>query len=118
MVSGTLNQHLAGDHDRGQVGGAHPGGEGPQRAVGAGVAVRADDHVAGAHNPLFRQQGMLDAHLAAIVKMGQVLLPGKLPQLLALDGRRDILVGGEVVADQHHPVPVKDPVRPPPCESP
>ena len=40
--------------------------------------------------------------------MGQVLLLGKVSQLLALDGRRDVLVGGEVVADQRHPVAVKN----------
>jgi len=55
---------------------------------------------------------MLHPHLPAVVKVGQTLFPGKPPQLLALDGRGDIFVRGEVVADQHHPGPVKDLVSP------
>ncbi len=108
MDSGTLNQHSPVAMTAARSVEPDAGGEGPQGPIGAGVAVGADDDVAGPHNPLFREQGMLHPHVAAVVKMGQVLFPGKVSQLLALDGGRDILVGGEVVADQDHPVPVKN----------
>ncbi len=72
------------------------------------MAVGADDQVAGPHNALLRQQGVLHPHVPAFVKMHQVLLLGEFPQDLALDGEGDIFVGGEVVRHQHHPLPVKD----------
>ncbi len=72
------------------------------------MAVGADDQVAGHHDTLLRQQGVLHPHVAAFIEMDQVLFPGELPHGLHLDGRGDVLVGGEVVAYQHHPLAVKD----------
>ena len=69
MAEGTLNQAMPGRHAGGHIGGAHAGGERTQRAVGAGVGIRADDAVARRHQAFFGQEGMLHAHLAYIEKV-------------------------------------------------
>ena len=51
---------------------------------------------------------MLYAHLAHVVEMGDAVLVGKLPCLLAQLGRLDILAGGIVVQHNGDPVLVKD----------
>src|SRR5699024_5265138 len=101
----------AGGHARRHVGGTHAGGKGPPGAVGAGVAVRADDAVAGGDDALFGQQGVLDAHLAHVVEVEDVVLVGKLPALLGLGGALDVLVGDEVVQDDGHPLFVEHAVK-------
>ena len=97
--AGYLEPGLAGSHAGGHIGGTHPGGEGTHGAVGAGVAVGADDAVAGGHNALFREQCMLNAHLPHVEVVVDVVLPGKGAHLLALLSGLNVLVGGEVV---HH----------------
>ena len=87
----------AGGHTGGHVGGAHTGGESTQRTVGAGVAVGTDDAVTGGHDAFFGQESMLDAHLAHIVEVQDVVLVGKLPALLGLGRALDVLVGHEVI---------------------
>ena len=66
----------------------------------------------GHHNALFRQQGVLHPHVPAVVEVPQLLLPGELAHDLALGGGGDVLVGGEVVVHQHHPLPVEDLLAP------
>ena len=39
--------------------------------------------------------------------MGEILLPGEVPNELALGGRIDVLVRGEVIGNEDHLVPVK-----------
>ena len=63
------------------------------------MGVGADDRLAGGHQTLLRQEGVLDAHGAHVVVVVDVELPGKGAALLALGGGLDVLVGGEVV---HH----------------
>ena len=60
--AGHLKPGLAGHHARAHIGRPYAGREGPQRAVGAGMGIRADHQAAGAHQALLRQKGMLDAH--------------------------------------------------------
>ena len=93
MASGTLNQVSPG-HAGGHVGGAHPGGKGPQGPIGAGVGVRADDTFPGGHQALFRQKGVLHAHLAYIIEVVQIKLPGEGAALEALLGGLDVLCWG------------------------
>ena len=89
----------AGSHAGGHIGGANAGGECAQCTVGAGVAVGADDAVTGCHDAFFGQQSVLDAHLAHIVEIEDVVLVGELAALLGLGRALDVLVGNEVVED-------------------
>ena len=82
------------------VGGAHARGERAQRAVGAGVAVRADDEVARAHDALLGQQRVLDAHAAHLVVVGNALLACEVAHDLGLLGALDVLVGHVVVGHE------------------
>ena len=96
-------------HARGHIGGAHASGEHVHRAVGAGVGVGADDAVAGGDQALFRQQGVLDAHLAHVIEIVDVEAVGKGAALETLLGGLDVLVGGKVVHDHGDLALVKDP---------
>lgn len=105
MAEGTLNHSRPGGHARSHVGGADAGGEGTQRAVGAGMGVGPHDDLSRGGQPLLGDQGVLYAHLAHVVEMGDAVLMGKLPCLLAQLGRLDILAGGIVVQHNGDPVP-------------
>ena len=94
---GHLEPGLPRRHGGAHVRGPHAGGEGPQGPVGAGVGVRADNSLAGGHQALFRQQGVLDAHLPHVEVVVDVKPPGEGAALLALGGGLDVLVGCEVV---------------------
>ena len=61
------------------------------------MAVGADDAIARRHDAFFGQEGVLNAHLAHIVKVEDVVLVGKLPALLGLGSALDVLIGDEVV---------------------
>ena len=63
------------------------------------MGVRADDTFPGGHQALFRQKGVLHAHLAYIIEVVQIKLPGEGAALEALLGGLDVLVGGEMVHD-------------------
>ena len=104
-----LEPGLPRGHAGGHVGGAHPGGKGPQGPIGAGVGVRADDTFPGGHQALFRQKGVLHAHLAYIIEVVQIKLPGEGAALEALLGGLDVLVGGEMVHDHGDFALVKHP---------
>ena len=104
-----LEPGLAGGHTRGHIRGTHAGGESAQGTVGAGVGVGPDDAVAGGDQALFRQQGVLDAHLAHVIEIVDVEAVGKGAALETLLGGLDVLVGGEVVHDHGDLALVKDP---------
>ena len=81
-----------------------------QAAVGAGVGVRPQHHVARSHQAQLRQQGVLHAHVAALVVVGDAHGPVReVAHHLDLLGRVDVLVGHEVVADQGDPCPCRTP---------
>ena len=61
------------------------------------MAVRTDHAVACGHDAFFRQQGMLNAHLAHIVEVEDIVFVGELAALLGLGGALDVLVGHKVV---------------------
>ena len=61
------------------------------------MAVRTDDAVTGGHDAFFGQQGVLDAHLAHIVEVEDIVFVGELAALLGLGGTLDVLVGHKVV---------------------
>ena len=61
------------------------------------MAVRTNDAVACGHDAFFRQQSVLNAHLAHIVEVEDVVFVGKLAALLGLGGTLDVLVGHKVV---------------------
>ncbi len=105
---GDTEPDFAGHHDGREIGAPDAGGEGPQGTVRAGVAVGADDHVAGDDDPLLVEQDVLDSAAPAFVIVGQALLPGELPEELHLPRREDVLVGGEVVRHQDDPGGIED----------
>ena len=74
---GHLEPRLAGGIADAGVGGAHARGKRAERAVGAGVAVGADDEVARAHNALLGQKRMLNTHAADFVIVRDALLAGE-----------------------------------------
>ena len=94
---GHLEPGHALGHTGSHIGGAYAGGECADRTVGAGVAVRADDAVTGGHDALFGQQRMLNAHLADIVEVEDVVFIGELAALFGLGGAFDILIGHKMV---------------------
>ena len=79
-----------------------------QGAVGAGVAVGADDKVPGDDHTLFRQQGVLDAHRAHVEEILYAFGAREVPDLLTLLGGLDVLVRHEVVHDEYDLVLVID----------
>ena len=94
---GHLEPCHAGSHASGHIGRAYTGGEGTQRTIGAGVAVRADHAVTGSDDAFFRQQRVLNAHLTDIVEVEDIVLIGELSALLGLGSALDILIGYKVI---------------------
>ena len=92
-----LEPCLASRHACREVGRANAGRERAQRAVGAGVAVRADDQLAGSGQTFFREQRMLDAHCADVEEVNDVILLRKLTALQTLLCGLDVLVRSEVI---------------------
>ena len=74
-----------------------------------GMAVGADDAVAGSHQALRGQQGVLDAHAAHVVEVLDAHFTGEFPRLFDLLGRLDVLIRGEVIHHQGHPAFVVHP---------
>ena len=107
MVGGTLNHARPVAQAHARVRGAHARGKGTQRAVGAGVGVRADDEVAGHHGTDLGQQRVLDAGAALFPVVGDLLLMGKIAHLLGLLGALDVLVGRVVVGHQANAIAIE-----------
>ena len=105
---GHLEPRLARGHARGRVGGADARGERAERAVGAGVRVGADDHVAGPHDALLGQERVLHAHAADLVVVGDALLLRESAHHLGLLGRLDVLVRRVVVGHERDACRVPD----------
>ena len=95
-----LEPRLAGRHAGGRVGRADAGRERAERAVRAGVAVGADDEVAGADDALLGQERVLDAHAADLVVVRDSLRADEVAHDLGLLGGLDVLVGRVVVGHQ------------------
>ncbi len=66
------------------------------------MAVGADDEVAGPHYALLGQKGVLHAHAAHLVKMGDALLAGEVAHDLRLLGALDVLVRHVMVGHQQN----------------
>jgi len=62
------------------------------------VRIRADDSIPGQYQPLFRQQAMLNTHLADVV-IHHALFHRKIAHYLDLLGRDDVLIGDKMVGD-------------------
>ena len=105
---GHLEPGLAGRHAGGHVRGAHAGGHAAQRAVGTGMAVRADDDLARRAQALLGQQRVLDAGLADLEVVDDLLLARKGAHGLGHLRGLDVLVGREVIRHQHDLRGVKD----------
>ena len=97
---GHLEPGKTGGHARRHIGGAHASGESAQSAISTGVGVCANDDLTGGSQALLGNQGVLNAHLAHIVEVGDVVLVGKVPAPGAQLGGLDVLTGGGVV--QHN----------------
>lgn len=69
-------------------------------------------HSPAATRPFSGQKGVLHAHLAYIIEVVQIKLPGEGAALEALLGGLDVLVGGEMVHDHGDFALVKHPVKP------
>ncbi len=72
------------------------------------MAIRPDDQIPGADEPLFGQEGVLDAHLADLEVVGDLVVAGERPHRLGLLGGLDVLVRGEVVGHEGDLLFVKD----------
>ena len=79
-----LEPQLACSHAGGDVCSPHSCGECPQRPVGTGVGVRADDALSRRHHAGFRQDGVLYAGFALFKIPGQSLVFGELPDRLGV----------------------------------
>lgn len=66
-------------------------------------------HSPAATRPFSGQKGVLHAHLAYIIEVVQIKLPGEGAALEALLGGLDVLVGGEMVHDHGDFALVKHP---------
>ncbi len=97
---GHAQPDAAPGHGGGEVGAAHAGAEGGHGAVGAGVAVGADDDVARRHHAHVGQEHVLDAHAPHLEVVDDLVLAGELAHLLGLARRLDVLVRREVVGHQ------------------
>ena len=97
---GHLEPGKTGGHTSRHIGGAHASGESAQSAISTGVGVCANDDLTGGSQALLGNQGVLNAHLAHIVEVGDVVLVGKVPAPGAQLGGLDVLTGGGVV--QHN----------------
>ena len=64
------------------------------------MAVRADHAVARAHEPLFGQQRVFDAHRPHVEEVLHSLVQGKCARALDLARRLDIFIGRKVVHDK------------------
>src|SRR4030042_5657128 len=80
---GDFQPYLTRGHDRRPVGGPHPGGEGPDTPIGAGVRIRPDDQIAW-QNKLLQHQLMADALL---IEKVQAVFSGEIPEELVRSGR-------------------------------
>ena len=87
------------------VGASHAGAEGAQCAVGAGVAVRAEDELSRPHMLL---QHDLVADTLALVE-GDPVLPGKVAHLLLGCGCLHAVTGDVVVHDPDQLAHIRDP---------
>ena len=97
-------------HADGHIRRADAGRKRAERTVGAGVAVRADDQIAGCYHTFFGQKAMLDADLADIKEVHDVFFIGELPDFFGLFRGLDIFVRCEMVQHQGDFFSVKDAV--------
>ena len=91
---------LAGKHAVSHIGGAYAGRERAERAVCAGVRVRADNEVSRAYESFLGQERVLDAHLTYVKEVFHSLGMSELTAAFALLGALDILVRNEVIHDK------------------
>ena len=105
---GDLEPGAPGGHAHARVSGPHTRGERADAAVGAGVAVGADDEVAGDDDALLGEKGVLDAHAALFEVVRDAVLVREVPGHLGLLGRLDVLVGRVVVGDEKDLLAVED----------
>ncbi len=92
---------LARAHARGHVRRPNARRERPERAVRAGVAVRADHQIARRDKPLLGQKRVLDAAVVPDLEVvDDALLPREGPHARALRRGLDVLVRREVVRDE------------------
>lgn len=83
MALGTRNQFSPDAHARRHIGRADTGRERAERAVSAGVAVRADNQFSRRDDALFRQQRMFNADLPDVEKVGNLESAGEIARGLA-----------------------------------
>ncbi len=95
MAAGTLNQHWPGGHAGGHVRGTHARGKRAERAIGAGVGIRANDAVACGHKAFFRAAARARCPFPHIVEIQDIVfvrkhaaLPGLLAALMSLLGTK------------------------------
>ena len=104
---GHAQPGLSAGHARGHVGGADARRERAERAVRAGVRIRADHEVAGRDEPLLRQKRVLDSAVVAHLEVvDDPLLLRERPHRGALLRGLDILVRREVVGHERDLLPV------------
>ena len=93
-----------------EVGRPHAGGKGAERAVRAGVGIAHDHGVAGADEPLFREERVADAVAADVEEIRDMVAPRPVAQHLALGGGVRVLGRGHVIDDGLDPGGIEHPV--------
>ena len=86
-----LEPGFTADHGSSDVGAAHAGRKCAHGTIGAGVTVGSDDKLTSTHYALFRQQAVLNPHLANFIIMFDLMLFGKIADRLALFSAFNIL---------------------------
>ncbi len=97
-----------------EIGGAHAGGKGPEGAVGTGVGVAHDHGKSGPDVPFFGENGMADAVVADIEKVGNFVTPSPVPQHFGLQGGLAVFGGGDVIDHRLDLGGIENPVLVPP----
>ena len=94
-----LQPGFTADHCSSDVGAAHAGGKCAHCAIGAGVAVGADDELTSANDALLRQEAMLNAHFADFIIMLDLVRFREIADGFALLRALDVLRRRKMVGD-------------------
>src|SRR3990172_9406032 len=76
------------------------------------MGVRANYEVSGHDYALLRKERVLNPDVSAVKVVGEFLLRGELAKNLALSRAQYVLIGGKVVGNKHHALPIKNLFRP------
>ncbi len=109
-----LQPDLAKGHAGRHIRAANAGGKSAQCPVSTGMGIGADYQIPRPDQPLFREETVLNPHLADLKIMDDPVFLREFPHHLCLLRRFDILVWGKMVRDQGDRLRIKDLIHPNP----